>query len=239
MPKRPRIPDALNDGEVVTPRPAASVLICDARSPWRLLMMRRPDTTSFAAGVWVFPGGGVHEPDESLPDPFRAAAVREVFEEVGVLLARGPGGAPATSADADRVRAAVHGGAAFWDVIREARLQPALDELAFCGRWITPRRVRRRYDTRFYVIRLPPGQGVHAEPGEVVEWRWLTPAEALADEAMEMIHVTRRILQQVLPHADPAALHAELAARAETPPITPRVRRLPDGTVEVVDEVGE
>lgn len=237
MPRPPRIPDTLSDGPIATPRPAASVLIYDPSPPWRVLMMRRPDTTRFAAGVWVFPGGGVHAPDEPLPDPFRAAAVRETFEEVGLLLARRPDGAPSTAAEAGAMRERVRDGDDFWSALDRCRLVPAFDELAFCGRWITPRQVRRRYDTRFYLAAMPAGQPIHAEPGEVVEWRWLTPAAALSDETMEMIHVTTRILEQIAPHQDPAALHARLAGQAETPPITPRFQPQADGTVEIVDEV--
>lgn len=237
MPRRPRIPDTLSDGPIATPRPAASVLIYDPAPPWRVLMMRRPDTTRFAAGVWVFPGGGVHAPDEPLPDPSRAAAVRETFEEVGLLLARRPDGTPATDADAEQTRDALRGGDDFWAALARSGLEPAFDELAFCGRWITPRQVRRRYDTRFYMTPLPDGQPIHAEPGEVVEWRWLTPSEALSDDTMEMIHVTQRILEQMAPHPDPAVLHAQLGRQPETPPITPRLQPRADGTVEIVDEV--
>lgn len=224
---------------MATPRPASSVLLFDAARPWRLLLMRRPDTAGFAPGVWVFPGGGVHQADAALPDPVRAAAVREVFEEVGILLGRTAQGRIAGPDDAARIRAALDGGAGFWDAVTAAELVPALDDLAFCGRWITPRQVRRRYDTRFYLIPHPPGQTVDPEPGEVVEWRWMTPAEALADDTMEMIHVTQRILEQVRPHRDPHALHAQLRVRPETPAITPRLERRPDGTAAIVDEIGE
>jgi 8-oxo-dGTP pyrophosphatase MutT (NUDIX family) len=231
MPQPPRIPDSISHGPPATPRPAASVLLYDDTRPWRLLMMRRPDTTTFAPGAWVFPGGGVHEPDRARPDPLRAAAVREVFEEVGVLLAR-PDGAAA----AGRIRAELAAGRDFWAALAAAEAEPALDRLAFCGRWVTPRQVRRRYDTRFYLAPLPAGQPIRPEPGEVVEWRWITPAAALADDDMAMINVTRRILEQMAEHPDPTAHHARLRRQPETPPVTPGLMLHADGTVEIVDD---
>src|SRR5205823_751570 len=88
----PGLAGVLNDGPPVTPVAAGSVLLLDvAASPWRVLMMRRPGGARFAPDVYVFPGGTVHaseDGDVHAADPVRAAAVRELFEEVGILLAR-------------------------------------------------------------------------------------------------------------------------------------------------------
>src|SRR5437870_421805 len=95
----------VNRGAPVTPRPASTVLLVDpAVTPWRLLMMRRPGGAAFAPGAYVFPGGSVHEEDARLGDVDRAAAVRELFEEVGVLLARRRDGRFARDPDCGRVR---------------------------------------------------------------------------------------------------------------------------------------
>ena len=81
-------PGAINEGEPVTPRPSATVLVVRGRDPWELLLMQRPGGADFAPGAYVFPGGTVHADDMGWGDEIRMAAVREVFEEVGILLAR-------------------------------------------------------------------------------------------------------------------------------------------------------
>src|ERR1700720_3441218 len=79
------------DSPPVTPRPSATVLLVREGDPWELLLMRRPGGADFAPGAYVFPGGSVHGEDAQWPDEIRAAAVRELFEEVGILLARKSG----------------------------------------------------------------------------------------------------------------------------------------------------
>src|SRR4051812_47948556 len=78
----PLPPAAINDGPPVTPRPSATVLLLRGSQPWELLLMRRPGGADFAPGAYVFPGGSVHGEDAKWPDEIRAAAVRELFEEV-------------------------------------------------------------------------------------------------------------------------------------------------------------
>src|SRR5437764_2709238 len=116
MTTSPRLAAALSDGDAVQPRQAGSVLVVQGREPWRVLMMRRPREADFAAGVYVFPGGSVHAEDGDLPDPVRGAALRELFEEVGILLARtaSPARRFARAADAERVRDALGVGLGFW-----------------------------------------------------------------------------------------------------------------------------
>src|SRR5437879_10985174 len=80
---------ALNlEGPPVTPRPSATVLLVRGAQEWELLLMQRPGGADFAPGAYVFPGGTVHADDHAWPDEIRAAAMRELFEEVGILLAR-------------------------------------------------------------------------------------------------------------------------------------------------------
>src|SRR5947199_7857494 len=126
-------PAAINEGPPVAPRPSATVLLVRDGDPWELLMVQRPGGADFAPGAYVFPGGTVHEDDRSFPDELRAAAVRELFEEAGILLAP-----EAREADAERVRTLVEGGASFADALHEARLTPDCDGLVMLARWVTP-----------------------------------------------------------------------------------------------------
>jgi 8-oxo-dGTP pyrophosphatase MutT (NUDIX family) len=235
------IPDGLsavlNPGAPVVPRPAATVLVVDSSTfPWQVLMMRRPGGADFAPGAYVFPGGSVHpEDDGPLGDADRAAGARELFEEVGILLARRPDGRFARDRECRLLRDRLAGGGGWVPALRELGLAPALDRLVFLARWITPEAVSRRFDTRFYLARRPPGQTVHPQPGEVADWLWTSPAAALAPDGPTLVHATRRVLQSVVGEPDAVRLMARLRRRRETPPVTPRVVRRPDGGFEVVD----
>src|SRR2546427_12486439 len=102
----PGLSGMLNDGPPVEPRPASSVLLVDHRArPWTVLMMRRPGGADFAPGAYVFPGGSRHAEDDGFEDPNRASAVRELFEEVGILLARRHDGSFARDRECERLRA--------------------------------------------------------------------------------------------------------------------------------------
>jgi hypothetical protein len=112
-------------------------------------------------------------------------------------------------------------------------MEPALDRLAFLARWITPEPLRRRFDARFYVCRLPAGQVEHPQAGEVVDWRWVRPAEALA--SLEMVFATRQILASIADEPDAAGLVRKLRRRREGPAILPRIVRTQSG-FEVIAE---
>jgi 8-oxo-dGTP pyrophosphatase MutT (NUDIX family) len=197
-------------------------------------MLRRPAGADFAPGANVFPGGSVHAEDRRLGDPHRGAAVRELFEEVGILLARGSRGF-ATEADAERIRLRVSHGVAFPTALKESHIEAALDELIYFSRWVTPEQLRRRFDTRFYLARLPEGQDVHPQPGEVEAWSWVTAEEALADPAFTMVFATRRVLEMVAVDSSADSLLGRHRNRRRVPITRPAVR-LTDGRFEVVSE---
>lgn len=195
-------------------------------------MMRRPGGADFAPGAHVFPGGSVHAEDRLLGDPVKGAAIRELFEELGILLARGAGGL-AGQREAARIRHRVAHGVSFAAALREALLEPAMEELTYFARWVTPVQLQRRFDTRFYLARLPPGQTVHPQPGEVDHWLWTTPAEALADADFTMVFVTRSILQMLAAEPDAEALRGRYRRRRRIAIVRPRVRQV-GGSFEVV-----
>lgn len=158
-------------------RPAATILLLrDAQtdaSPFEVLMVKRHHQIDFAAGALVFPGGkshaGDHDPAwsdhatgwESVGEDaaaLRIAAIREAYEEAGVLLARDAAGETYVGEAAIDVRAAVaEDRMAFLDVVRDLGLKLDLAALTIFARWITPPLMAKRFDTWFYVAHAPPG----------------------------------------------------------------------------------
>jgi 8-oxo-dGTP pyrophosphatase MutT (NUDIX family) len=209
-------------------------LLVDATAdPWQVLMMRRPSGAELAPGAYVFPGGSVQESDRAAAagaDACRAAAVRELFEEVGILLARRRGGR-AKPPDCDRLRQRLAAGFDWWEALQGLGLAPALDQLTFLARWITPEAVRRRFDARFYLARRPPRQEVVAHPQEVAGWLWITPRAALQE--LPLVYATRRILESVAAEPDISRLIARLRRRHESAPVMPRIVRRADGSIEI------
>ncbi len=196
-------------------------------------MMRRPGGADFAPGAHVFPGGSLHEEDQRFDDPYRAAAIREVFEELGILLARGRRGF-AKASDCDRVRSLIRQGLGFNPALAEAGLEPAFDRLAYFANVITPILLSRRFDTRFYIARLPAGQVVHPQPGEVDGWLWVDPVEAAKDMEFNMVFATRRILDEVAADTDAGRLIAKVRRRRRIRAVTPVVEISAEGKISVV-----
>lgn len=209
----------LNDyREPVKPRPAATVLLLrdaadKSKGPFELLMTRRSATASFAPGVYVFPGGALDANDGSPAAAaiskvrltqsteqraFSVAAIREAFEELGVLLAYRPDGSMADSADMallDRDQ-----NADFVGQLTQHGYRLAVDQVWWLCHWITDRDLPKRFDARFYVARMPAGQSPEADEGEQFEPVWVSPADALArHEAgqFDMIFPTVRTLRRL------------------------------------------
>ncbi len=188
----------------VVPRPAATVvLVRPGGDGLEVLLTRRPDTMAFAPGLHVFPGGRV-DPADTDPrliarsrlsieqaaarldwpadrPPIEAlahhvAALRELVEEVGVLLVE-PAADPGV---AHAARAALAAGELeFARFIDEAGLTLATDRLIPIARWTTPRTYPRRFAARFFVAELPAGAELDIDPREVAAHRWLSPRAAL------------------------------------------------------------
>ena len=199
--------------------------------------MRRPGGAEFAPGAWVFPGGSVQSEDEAFPDPVRGAAARELFEELGVLLARRRDRRFARDREARQLRELLAGGASFNAGLDQLGLAPALDRLAYFQRWITPVALKRRFDARFYVTKLPAGQREHPQEGEVVDWRWLTPGEAI--DELDLVPATQRVLETLALEPDAPRLIRKLRRRRR--PGRAYLPRLlvKDGTFEIAIETIE
>jgi recombination protein RecT len=197
--------------EPVAPRPAATVLLLrdSADAGIEVLMTRRSATASFAPGAYVFPGGGVDALDAQSHDiashrPAQAgerltqaiAAIRESFEELGVLLAQHADGRAADARDI----AALDRHQPFAAQCRERGLRLAADEVFVLAHWTTDRDLPRRFDVPFLVARMPPGQRPVADEAEQFEPVWVSPAEALKRHeagTFFMIFPTIRTLQRL------------------------------------------
>jgi 8-oxo-dGTP pyrophosphatase MutT (NUDIX family) len=201
---------------VVEPRPSASViLVRDGPGGLESFMVRRHARSPVAPSAYVFPGGTVRDDDLSLVasddttlaralsersdspvDPAAATALyvcalRELFEEAGVLLARDRSGALLAVGQYDRVfegrlestRLSLQARQRSFDsLLKEGGWQPAFDLLVPFSHWITPRPVAARFDTRFFVAQLPPRQSALHDTIETSEGVWLTPGRALEDD---------------------------------------------------------
>ncbi|HEU4840323.1 MAG TPA: MBL fold metallo-hydrolase [Ilumatobacteraceae bacterium] len=210
----------------LTPRPAATVVLVRAGAAGpEVLLTRRPPSMAFAGDMYVFPGGRVDPADADpailarttvrpgdasdalggdLPGEAAlaayVAAIRESFEEAGVLLA--DGGTPEERA---RARTSLlRGETTFAAIATDLDLRLRADRLVPLSRWVTPRGLPRRFDTRFFVAALPDDAVVTYEGGEVVADTWLRPRdalEAMAAGELGMWLPTSTTLQQ-LAHVD-------------------------------------
>lgn len=173
----------------VSPQPAATVLLLrDTPNGLEVLMTRRSSRASFTPGAHVFPGGTIdasdaqahalstRRPQQSETHLTQAvAAIRESFEELGVLLARRPDGSWAQ--DADIARLDRH--APLLPQCETQGLRLAAAEVHLLARWITDRDIPRRFDCAFLVARMPEGQTPVADETEQFEPVWVRPQDAL------------------------------------------------------------
>ncbi len=224
--------------EPVATRPAATVLLLrDATAAGgaggiEVLMTRRSDKASFAPGAYVFPGGGIDALDAA-PDTHAAAdrrptqsdlhltqaiaAIRESFEELGILLARHAGGPrQGQMADAQDI-AAIDRHQPFVAQCAARGLRLAADGVFLLAHWITDRDLPRRFDVPFLVARMPEGQEPVADEAEQFEPVWVRPADALArHEAGQffMIFPTIRTLQRLAAFGSTQAVFDALKSEA-------------------------
>ena len=182
-----------------TPRPSATILLLrDGPEGLEVLMQQRHEEVGVFSGALTFPGGKVVPEDSSAQVraradgvethsddelAFAASAVRETFEECGVLLAREAAGGPLVGGDRaaatfDDRPALDAGELALGDFLEKHDLRLALDEMTPFSHWITPVSAPRRFDTWFYLAAVPEGQVPDAESKETVEMIWIRPQAA-------------------------------------------------------------
>jgi 8-oxo-dGTP pyrophosphatase MutT (NUDIX family) len=236
------------------------VLMRDSPSGLEAYVLRRRASMAFAAGMHAFPGGGVdprdtEHPLESWAGPsaeewgarlgcdaaaargFVCAAVRETFEESGVLLAAAPEGRGAVVDSSgpgweEARRGLVDRRLALTDLLDDRGLVLRSDLLAAWAHWVTPRFEERRYDTWFFLAMVPPGQEPRDVSGEADRTAWTRPADAVAAARagdLAMLPPTWATLEELAGFASAQEAFAAAAARG-LPEITP-------GWVDLGEEV--
>jgi 8-oxo-dGTP pyrophosphatase MutT (NUDIX family) len=249
--------------EAAAPRGASTVILLrDSPAGLLVYLLRRVSSMKFAPGAYVFPGGSVDRRDGDLavgwsgPSPAEwgsafgaaeplarelvCAAVRETFEESGVLLAGPTEDAivPDTSADdweADR-QALLDRSSSLAELLTRRGLVLRSDLLRPWAHWITPEIEERRYDTRFFVAALPEGQRTRDVSTESDRVTWMRPADAAAAARrgeMPMLPPTLVTLAELAAYDSVAAV---LAARRTIRPLMPSARVIDGGVYLILPE---
>lgn len=210
-------------------RPAATIVVIRERNELlEILMLRRSARATAASGAYVFPGGGVDDADDQVASQglvsgrdavdadrrldlddgaltYYCAALRELFEEAGLLLASDAAGRPLEFAD-DRLEAwreELSSRRVGWaELLEREGLRLSLDRVHYVAHWVTPAGRPHRFDTRFFLAGAPLGQVVRPDGREITEHVWTTASEALRrSEASEwtMLVPTVHTLRSLVP----------------------------------------
>ena len=236
------------------PLPAATVtLVRDSDNGLEVLMLQRNFQSGFMPGMYMFPGGALDPDDytheaaarcERLDDEtasgalglaYWIAAIRESFEEAGILLARDARGrmvALDQPAVIERFRVHRHalnaGHCRFIPFVTSERLRLAVDQLLYFSHWITPVGAPRRYDTRFFLAPAPATQEPLHDDVEAIDHVWVQPAAALAAHGrgeFNMRTPTIKTLETFVRYGSVEELTAALRALHEIPAMLPRITK--------------
>lgn len=247
----------------VAPRPAATVMVVrDAPDGLEVLLLRRAEKGDHNSGAWVFPGGLVDPADQrrhpacsGLDDAaasarlgvaqggldYYIAAIRECFEEAGLLFAvdeceRIVGMQGEAGARLAALRGPLHGGnCELADVCRDFGLRLAADRLFYIAHWVTPLGRAKRFDTRFFVAVLPEGQTSRHDAVETLDQVWLRPAAALsAENSRRLLRPTRAAIEMVGRFADTDTLVAWARSPREVTVVMQRLSMDSDGPRSVM-----
>jgi len=217
--------------EQVAIRPAATVMLIDDRPDLQVFMMERHANNVFGPGMWVFPGGSVDNDDDSSAVQsvsihrsdqqassllglskgglaFYVAAIRESFEEAGILLALSreqllqpdlsePTAATRFQQHRDALNSREQG---FVSILQEEDLVVDAGAMHYVARWITPPGSPRRFDARFFVARIPANQTPIHDDQELVHSRWMSPQEVLkrfTTNEMQLMSPTLRMIKNL------------------------------------------
>ena len=229
-------------------RPASTVMLIDDRPDLQVFMMERHANTVFAGGMWVFPGGAVdhtddanyyagiatHRSDEEaskLMDlssgglAYYMAAIRETFEEAGVLLAlNSENESPLEINAGNQDRFAAHRDKLnaldtdLKSILTAEDLLADVGQMHYIARWVTPPGGSRRFDARFFIARIPSQQDPIHDDGELVDSLWLTPDEILDRAASEQMVLMSPTLRMVKSLAQFKSAEEVMNAVSQNPP---------------------
>jgi 8-oxo-dGTP pyrophosphatase MutT (NUDIX family) len=254
----------------LTPVPSATVILARS-SPQGLevLMMQRNLKSAFVPGMYLFPGGAVDKDDDTpgalelsthLTDEeasrrlgvasgglaYWVAAIRESFEEAGLLLAYDHGDHVISLDEKAAIeRYCKHrdelnaGSCTMIDILKRERLALAADKLVYFSHWITPVSAPRRYDTRFFIAEAPTNQVPLHDNTETISHVWVRPREALERfrrDDFKMRFPTMRTLEEFAPYDSVNALMDAMRAKRHIPTILPRITK--DGARLLPGDVG-
>lgn len=266
MTTSPATPDAAALPRRPSLRHAASVLVLrDGPDGMEVLLVRRPERQDDrSSGAYVFPGGTLDPQDAALHPlcdglddaaasarldlaagglDFYLCAVRECCEEAGLLFARDADGAlvqPDAWDEARRewLRATVaHEGPGLAAVCERFGLRLAVDCMAYFAHWLTPPGLPKRFDTRFFVAVLPPGQTARHDGVEAVAHRWVRPQAALQpDSGIKLVNATQRVLQSIAHFPSAQACFDAAQRQREIPLVMPRLAEGPQGLRPVMPD---
>jgi 8-oxo-dGTP pyrophosphatase MutT (NUDIX family) len=239
----------------LVPRDAATImLVREGKAAMQVLMLQRNDQSVWVAGAHLFPGGAV-DPSDSSEEiatwcsgrdeaeasrilgvahgglSFFVAAVRECFEEAGILLATDGNGLLSFEKPDLEARFVEHrrklnaGETTLADICASENVRLDLGRVAYFGHWITPEGSPRRYDTRFFVAVVPDGQEALHDDSEVVASTWIEPAAALARHRAGEIDLMLPTVKnlEAIERFDSASELMAAAAAAEVPTILPKL----------------
>jgi 8-oxo-dGTP pyrophosphatase MutT (NUDIX family) len=226
-------------------KPAATVMLLrDTAGGLEVFMLRRTNAAAFAGGMYVFPGGKVDPADGDGDEAFVVAAIRECYEECGVLLAVDDAGHMVDDGHpALAHRAGVYEGTV--DVRALAAdhgLRLLTDALPWVSHWITPKgETTRRFDTRFFVAASPAGQTSHHDDNETVASMWVRPVDALErfrSGELQLMPPTVTNLQFLGEHPTVDAAMAASWAVGTPPCVLPKIKMV-DGRMAGIAMPGD
>lgn len=233
--------DILPPMQVPPAIPAATiVLVRDGPTGLEVLMVRRHGASGFAAGALVFPGGKIDAVDASLARycppadllPARVAAIRETWEEAGILLARRK-----DYAESERVldlKGLFSDPETTLAVLVESKtIELATDALVPFAHWITPEAEPRRFDAQFFIAAAPHDQLAVADGHETLECSWMSPADALreADAGRALVMFPTRLNLMKLARSDSVADALDRAQSEPVVTVQPVIETTPGGRV--------
>lgn len=254
----------------VPAKPAATIaLLRDSPSRMEILLLRRDRSASFVPGAYVFPGGRVDQADwtkttlarvdgltpETAADrlgladtnppaiAYYVAALREAFEETGILIGVGPNSeAPPTAAEDANIEVLrnglMEGHVSFTEALEQLSCRIDGSSIEYLAHWITPEREPRRFDTRFFAARVQADTKPMFDPREMTDAVWVTPQDAISRNqagTLPMIFPTISTLQQLADYATAEDALREIG-NASIPTVLPRLIITEKGVSLNIDE---